>query len=146
MIAKNEKDSADKVLVWFRKDLRLRDNPTLEHALASSKQIVPVFIWDEEEGGNWSPGAASRWWLHQSLKSLAASIERLGGSLLFEKGKPADVLPLLAKENGADDVFYSRVYDPGGMDAQEAVGQHATLEIGADLALDEAGDGCPGGP
>ena len=105
MIAKNEKDSADKVLVWFRKDLRLRDNPTLEHALASSKQIVPVFIWDEEEGGNWSPGAASRWWLHQSLKSLSASIERLGGRLLFEKGKPADVLPLLAKENGADDVL-----------------------------------------
>jgi len=32
------------------------------------------------------------------------------------------------------------------VDAQEAVGQHATLEIGADLALDEAGDGCPGGP
>lgn len=121
MIAKNEKDSADKVLVWFRKDLRLRDNPTLEHALASSKQIVPVFIWDEEEGGNWSPGAASRWWLHQSLKSLSASIERLGGRLLFEKGKPADVLPLLAKENGADDVLYSRVYDPGGMAAQEAV-------------------------
>ena len=90
MIAKNEKDSPDKVLVWFRKDLRLRDNPTLEHALASSKQIVPVFIWDEEEGGKWSPGAASRWWLHQSLKSLDASIERLGGRLLFEKGKPAE--------------------------------------------------------
>ena len=129
MIAKNEKDSADKVLVWFRKDLRLRDNPTLEHALASSKQIVPVFIWDEEEGGNWSPGSATRWWLHQSLKSLAASIERLGGSLLFEKGKPADVLPILAKENGADDVLYSRVYDPGGMATQEAV------EEALDIAL-----------
>ena len=32
------------------------------------------------------------------------------------------------------------------VDAQEAVGQHATLKIGADLALDEAGDGRPGGP
>ena len=121
MIAKNESDSVDKVLVWFRKDLRLRDNPSLEYALANSKQIVPVFIWDEDEGGNWSPGAASRWWLHQSLKSLAASIESLGGSLLFEKGKPAEVLPVLAKENGANELLYSRVYDPGGMATQEAV-------------------------
>ncbi len=57
-------------LVWFRLDLRLTDNPALAAAAASQKQIMPVFIWAPEEEGDWPPGAASRWWLHQSLKAL----------------------------------------------------------------------------
>jgi len=121
MIADSPNAPTTKTIVWFRKDLRLQDNPTLEFALANKKEVIPVFIWDEEEGGRWSPGAASRWWLHQSLKSLADSIEKSGGRLLFEKGKPADALPRLAKENGANEVLYSRVYDPGGLATQEAV-------------------------
>ena len=121
MIAAPKNTNIRRTIVWFRKDLRLRDNPTLEFALANKREVIPVFIWDEEEGGRWSPGAASRWWLHQSLKSLAASIEKSGGRLLFEKGKPADVLPLVAKENGANEVLYSRAYDPGGLATQEAV-------------------------
>ena len=104
MIAAPKSTSTGRTIVWFRKDLRLRDNPALEFALANKREIIPVFIWNDEEGGRWSPGAASRWWLHQSLKSLADSIKKSGGRLLFEKGKPADILPLIAKENGADEV------------------------------------------
>ena len=121
MIADSRNDRTTKTIVWFRKDLRLRDNPALEFALANKKKIVPVFIWDEKEGGRWSPGAASRWWLHQSLKSLAGSIEELGGRLLLAKGKAAEILSGIAKENGADQVLYSRTYDPGGLATQEAV-------------------------
>jgi deoxyribodipyrimidine photo-lyase len=121
MIATPKTTSTGKTIVWFRKDLRLRDNPTLEFALANKREIVPVFIWNDEESGHWSPGAASRWWLHQALHSLALSIEKLGGRLIFEKGKPEEILPRLARENEADEVLYSRVYDPGGLATQEAV-------------------------
>ena len=129
MIADSPNALTTKTIVWFRKDLRLRDNPTLEFALANKREVIPVFIWDEEEGGRWSPGAASRWWLHQSLKSLAHSIQELGGCLILEKGKPEETLPLLAKENGVDEVLYSRRYDPAGLATQEAVEE----------ALDEGG-------
>lgn len=129
MIADSPNALTTKTIVWFRKDLRLRDNPTLEFALANKREVIPVFIWDEEEGGQWSPGAASRWWLHQSLKSLARSIQELGGCLILEKGKPEEILPLLAKENGVDEVLYSRRYDPAGLTTQEAVEE----------ALDEGG-------
>ena len=83
MIAENSASSP--VLVWFRKDLRLHDNPALQSALLANRQVVPVFVWDSKEGGQWSPGAASRWWLHQALKSLSQDIEKLGGKLILAK-------------------------------------------------------------
>ena len=90
-----EKHSSKKspIIVWFRKDLRLRDNPTLASARTAGADILPVFIWNEEEGGQWSPGAASRWWLHQSLKDLDQSIVSHGGKLILRKGSAEKILP-----------------------------------------------------
>ena len=56
-------------IVWFRIDLRLADNPALAAAARAGRG--PVFIWAPDEEGDWPPGAASRWWLHRSLRALA---------------------------------------------------------------------------
>jgi deoxyribodipyrimidine photo-lyase len=56
-------------LVWFRQDLRLNDNPALASALEST-EIIPVYILDDFNSGDWKIGSASRWWLHQSLTAL----------------------------------------------------------------------------
>ena len=109
------------VLVWFRKDLRLQDNPSLNAALEANREIIPLFVWDEEEGGKWSPGSASRWWLHQALNSLGKDIEKLGGHLILAKGKAVDLIPEIAKAHGAGKVFYGRSYDPAGLATQEKV-------------------------
>jgi len=37
---------ASRSILWFRRDLRISDNPALLAALAESKEIVPVFILD----------------------------------------------------------------------------------------------------
>ena len=129
MIADRKHIENPRAIVWFRKDLRLKDNPSLDAARKAGQDIVPVFIWDEEEGGQWSPGAASRWWLHQSLKNLEQSIETEGGKLILRKGKALEVLPQLAKSIGADTVYYNRVYDPSGRDVQTAI-ETNLLEIG----------------
>lgn len=44
--------SAPPVLLWFRRDLRLCDNPALIASLEVSAPVIPVFIWspEEEEG------------------------------------------------------------------------------------------------
>ena len=127
MIAENSASAP--VLVWFRKDLRLHDNPALQSALLTNRQIVPVFVWDSKEGGQWSPGAASRWWLHQALKSLSQDIEKLGGKLILAKGEAADLIPQIARDHGASKVLYGRTYDPPGLATQEKVEE----------ALDKAG-------
>ena len=109
------------VIVWLRKDLRLQDNPSFHAALLGKRKIIPVFIWDPDEGGQWSPGAASRWWLHHALDSLGKDIAKLGGHLLLAKGKACDILPEIARENHATTIFYGRVYDPAGLSTQEKV-------------------------
>ena len=50
---------------WFRQDLRIKDNPSLE-AASQYESIIPVYILDDVNSGEFAMGAASRWWLHKS--------------------------------------------------------------------------------
>jgi deoxyribodipyrimidine photo-lyase len=99
-------------ILWFRRDLRLTDNPALLEALASADRIVPVYIHAPEEEGAGAPGAASRWWLHHSLGSLAAELELRGSSLLIRRGPSLQALLALAGETGASSVHWNRLYEP----------------------------------
>jgi deoxyribodipyrimidine photo-lyase len=128
MISTSSSQSGQRAIVWFRKDLRLADHPALDACLQGGMEIIPVFIWDEQEGGNWSPGSASRWWLHHSLDSLSASIAKLGGSLILARGRASQILPELAQAHQANQVFYGRCYDPAGIATQEAVEEACDLQ------------------
>jgi deoxyribodipyrimidine photo-lyase len=103
------------VLVWFRQDLRLSDNPALAAALERRAPIVPVFVWAPEEEGAWPPGAASRWWLDRSLIQLRAELEKRGSRLTVRRGPSAAALGLLAAESGASAVFWNRRYEPAAV-------------------------------
>jgi deoxyribodipyrimidine photo-lyase len=104
--------NANATIVWFRHDLRLANNPALAAAVLQGGPVIPVFIWAPEEEGRWPPGAASRWWLHQSLASLDASLRRAGSQLTFRRGPTLDALRSLAEEVGATAVFWNRRYEP----------------------------------
>ena len=99
------------IIVWFRQDLRLSDNPALA-AAASGGPVVPVYILDDDTPGDWRPGGASRWWLHHSLAALAADLKRLGAPLVLRRGPADTVLPGLAAETGAAAVTWNRRYEP----------------------------------
>jgi len=99
-------------IVWFRQDLRLQDNAALAEALKRGGAIVPVYIWDEVGEGRWVPGAASRWWLHQSLKALDESLRERGSRLVLARGESLAVLRGLVKARGADAVYWNRRYEP----------------------------------
>ncbi len=62
------------VIVWFRQDLRLADNPALHAAVQQGLPVLPVYILDDENAQEWRMGAASRWWLHESLRKLDQSL------------------------------------------------------------------------
>lgn len=108
-------DSPPPVVVWFRQDLRLNDNPALAAAAASGRPVIAVYILDTS-GGDWTPGGAVRWWLHHSLTSLATALRRhYGLQLTLRCGDPAAILPALLQETGAETVHWNRVYEPGGI-------------------------------
>ena len=45
------------IIVWFRQDLRLSDNPALAHAVASGQPVVCLYLLDDETPGDWAMAA-----------------------------------------------------------------------------------------
>jgi deoxyribodipyrimidine photo-lyase len=103
-------------IMWFRQDLRLADNPAFAEA-ARNGPVVPLFILDEATPNLRALGGASRWWLHHSLVALG---EKLGG-LILRRGDPAEILPALATETGAEAVFWNRCYEPAAIKRDAAI-------------------------
>jgi len=99
-------------LVWFRLDLRLSDNPALAAAIERGQPVLPVYIWAPDEEGEWSPGSASRYWLHHSLESLDRDLRALGSRLILREGGSLACLKQLADQTGAGAVFWNRRYEP----------------------------------
>lgn len=103
-------------LVWFRQDLRLADNPALRAALALGSAVVPLYIHAPAEEGEWAPGAASRWWLHESLARLSEQLARLGSRLSLRTGTSAlEELLAVARSCGADRILWNRRYEPAAV-------------------------------
>jgi deoxyribodipyrimidine photo-lyase len=111
------------VIYWFRHDLRTHDLPGLRAALESGRPVIPCYILDLESAGRWSPGGASRWWLHYSLTALSDSIAGLGSRLVIRTGPAADVIPALVRELGADAVYCSRCHEPWAASLEQTLHQ-----------------------
>ncbi|MFN3837637.1 MAG: cryptochrome/photolyase family protein [Brevundimonas sp.] len=98
------------VIVWFRRDLRLQDNPALNHAAETGQPIVPVFILDDHAGR--PMGGASRWWLAKSLSALDQALQAKGARLILRRGHGLSELQRLIDQTGADTVFMNRLFEP----------------------------------
>jgi deoxyribodipyrimidine photo-lyase len=99
-------------LLWFRRDLRLADNPALDAAVAIGRPVIPVYIRDDADAGEWSPGGASRWWLQGSLSALSSAIEARGNRLILKNGPAESVINELLSETGVTSVYWNRRYEP----------------------------------
>ncbi len=92
--------------MWFRRDLRVRDNPAL---LAAGTEVLPVFVFDPVL---WDAACDTRRaYLVASLTSLN---ESLGGNLVLRTGDPSTVIPALVKEINADSVHIAADFGPYG--------------------------------
>jgi deoxyribodipyrimidine photo-lyase len=107
-------------LVWLRQDLRLEDQPALVYA-AQEYAIVPVFVWAPEEERPWEPGAASRWWLHHSLRALDGELQRRGLRLILRRGPTLTALRALLTETQAKAVFWNRRYEPAVIERDKRI-------------------------
>lgn len=104
-------------IVWFRQDLRVEDNPALVAAAAAHK-IIPIYIVDDANAGEWRLGGASRVWLHHALDDLNQQLE---GKLSLFAGKADEILPQLVEQASARAVFWNRCYEPWRIDQDERI-------------------------
>ena len=112
MLAVGPRMDSDPIIVWFRRDLRIADNPALLYAAHHGQPVLPLYVGDWEDGDRWAPGKAGRWWLEQSLRQLAASLASRGARLCTLCGNAEEELPRLAREIGAREVVWNRLYEP----------------------------------
>ncbi len=96
-------------IIWFRRDLRINDNPALLAALAESDEIVPVFILDPTLIN--TAGSKRLAYLGQSLHHLDDSLDK---KLHVIAGDQITVLNDLIKRYNASAVHISAEYEPYG--------------------------------
>merc|ERR1711936_1212558 len=95
---------------WFRKGLRLSDNPALLRGIRRSETFRCIFILDPWFAGSSNVGTNKWRFLLQSLEDLDASLRKLNSRLFVIRGQPADVLPTLFKEWGT--TYFTFEEDP----------------------------------
>lgn len=105
-------DTGMRIVVWFRRDLRVEDNPALAAAARAGGEVVPAYVWSPEEDGPYHPGRVSRWWISQSLQHLDASLRRLGAGKLVTRRSADAVVALLqlVRDTGATHVYFNHLY------------------------------------
>ncbi|XP_073292053.1 (6-4)DNA photolyase [Primulina huaijiensis] len=93
--------SGSNSLMWFRKGIRLHDNPALEYAARGSDFVYPVFVIDphymDPDPNAFSPGSKRAGlnrirFLLESLVDLDFNLKKIGSRLLVLKGEPSEVL------------------------------------------------------
>jgi deoxyribodipyrimidine photo-lyase len=109
-------DRDDTAIVWFRRDLRVHDQPTFLEAASRAQRSLAVFVLDPRLLE--PSGTARRTFLYRSLRDLD---ESLGGRLLVVKGDPAEAIPKLAGAVGAASVHVAADFGPYGRERDEAV-------------------------
>jgi deoxyribodipyrimidine photo-lyase len=110
--------------MWFRRDLRLADNPALLDACADGAGVLPLFVLDPVL---WGPaGVSRRCYLSRSLAALDRSLQDRGGGLALRRGDPVREVVAAARQVGASRVHVAADYGPYGrqrdLDVERALG------------------------
>jgi deoxyribodipyrimidine photo-lyase len=101
------------LIYWLRHDLRLHDNPVLAALPATTDALLPVYCIDPDYFGPDAylglpkVGPHRMAFLQASLADLRASYAALGSDIDFVVGRPAEVLPALVRQLGAQAVWAS---------------------------------------
>ena len=103
----------ERIVVWFRNDLRLTDNETLTRALQQGKEVVPVYCFDSRQFeitrlGFAKTGNFRAQFLLESVAELRLSLQKIGGDLVLLQGAPEQLVPQFAHQLGATAIYFSK--------------------------------------
>ena len=110
-----------RVIHWFRRDLRLHDNTALLAALRAAPEIVPVYILSTWRRHHHWTGSPRQQFLCGSLGALAANLERIGGRLIIRQGHADVEMRKLLTETRAEAIFFNRDPDPFGRQMEDKI-------------------------
>ncbi len=110
-------------IVWFRRDLRLHDQPALTAACAECDEIIPLFVFDEPLLQSQEFGAACVNFMLGCLQELGSSLADRGIALQWRRGDQVEQVVQTAREWKTDVVYWNRDYDPAAIKRDRQVQQ-----------------------
>ncbi|XP_067270023.1 cryptochrome circadian regulator 3a [Pseudorasbora parva] len=119
---------------WFRKGLRLHDNPALLEAVRGADTVRCVYFLDPWFAGSSNLGV-NRWrFLLQCLEDLDSSLRKLNSRLFVIRGQPANVFPRLFKEWKISRLTFEYDFEPFGKERDAAIKKLA-MEAGVEVIV-----------
>ena len=117
--------AAKRSILWFRKGLRVHDNPALVKACEGASAVQPVFVLDPWFIKPERVGANRLRFLLESLTDLDASLRARGSSLLVLHGDPARVIPAALEAWRCDRLCYEFDTEPYAQKRDASVNEAA---------------------
>jgi deoxyribodipyrimidine photo-lyase len=115
-------NSAKINVFWFRRDLRLNDNCGLFRALASSKPVLPIFIFDTDILDKLESKKDRRVeFIYNALVEIQNELKKFGSSILVRHEKPVEVFKQLTKHYNIEEVYANHDYEPDAVKRDKAV-------------------------
>lgn len=108
---------------WFRRDLRLKDNVGLFHALQSHYPVIPLFVFDDAILDSLPKKDARVGFIHESLSKINTQLNEIGSSFLVKKGKTQEIWQELIAEFHIKEVFFNKDYEPYAIQRDLAIGE-----------------------
>ena len=101
-----------KIILWYRNDLRIQDHEALFKASEKTSEVIPVYIFDprlfvEHHLGFLKTGELRHQFLIESVQNLRKNLQEIGSNLIIKTGFPEDILPQLAQEIQANEIYTS---------------------------------------
>jgi deoxyribodipyrimidine photo-lyase len=129
--------TANRILLWYRNDLRLHDHLPLTQALADSVSIIPIYCFDDRQFGQTKfgfpkTGAFRAQFLIESIADLQKSWQARGSNLVIQRGLPEVIIPRLAAKWGINLVYYH----------QEVTAEEIAVSTNLELALNQLKINC----
>jgi deoxyribodipyrimidine photo-lyase len=100
------------VIFWFRRDLRLKDNAGLFHALNENDKVLPIFIYDKNTLDKLNKSDHRVDFIEYSLKKLNDLLKKNNKSISIYYGKPVKVFSELIKKYNVTKVYSNKDYTP----------------------------------
>ena len=119
-------------IFWFRRDLRLLDNTGLNLALSESKDVQPIFIFDDDIIDELSKDDPRLNFIYQELLKINKELLSYNSSLKVYHGNPLKVFKELSRENPELVVYTNRDYEPYAIKRDEDINQ-LLLQNGSSL-------------
>ena len=140
-------------VVWFRRDLRMRDNPALAAACGECEEVVPLFVFDDVLLNSHRFGSACVTFMLGCLRELSQNLKQSGLRLIWRRGDQVEEVKQAVLEYGASRIYWNRDYEPAALDRDRRVqemmnSRNVLVQTFKDHVIFEADEVCgiAGGP